>query len=75
MSAVNRELTISIASVPDRDDLVAELWSGDTQVAELSREHGRLTLEVYQPHAAGAWTLSYEDFVGALGEMRRRLDA
>ena len=42
-------LTIQIASVPDRDSLVAELWSGSTQVAELSRENGPLIVQIYRP--------------------------
>ena len=30
------ELTITIASLPDRENLVAELWFGDVQWGELN---------------------------------------
>lgn len=74
MSSLSGQLSIAVASVPDRDELVAELWSGDTQVAELSREQGRFVLELFRPPTGEGWALPYERFSQALQEMRRRLD-
>lgn len=65
-------LTIEVASVPDRDELVAELWQGSEQVAELSNESGRLVLQVYPPKT-GAWEFELSRFEEALAELRRRL--
>ena len=46
------KLTVQIASVPDRDNLVAELWYGDEQWGEISQETENLRLEIY-PRASG----------------------
>ncbi|MBB4080020.1 hypothetical protein GGR28_002647 [Lewinella aquimaris] len=31
-------ITIEIASVPDRENLVAEIWAGDKMIAEITQE-------------------------------------
>lgn len=38
-------IEIQVASVPDRAELVAELWIGNSQLAELFRENGALHVE------------------------------
>jgi len=43
-------MTITIASVPDREKLVAELWYGEELWGEISQETGELLLEIYQSH-------------------------
>lgn len=37
-----QESSVELASVPDRDNLVAEVWAGETEVCEISYEHGIL---------------------------------
>jgi len=64
--------SIEIASVPDRDEVVAELWFGSDQVAELSQDGGELTLQVFAA-PSGHWEFAYEAFSDALGAMRARL--
>lgn len=66
------ELTVEITSVPDREELVAELWSGSEHVAELSRQGERLVLQLY-PRVSGAWEFEFADFEQAIAELRRRL--
>lgn len=65
--------TIDIASVPDRDELVAELWFGEQQVAELAQEGGRLLLQLYKPPSGKYWEFDYAPFAEALAAMRARL--
>lgn len=40
-------LTMMVTSPPDRDQLVVELWDGDTQWGEMSRSTAGLLLELY----------------------------
>lgn len=66
------EFTIEIASLSDREELIAELWFGADQVAELSRDNGSLTLQLYGP-PSNWWEFPFEDFTVALNVMRLRL--
>jgi len=66
------EFTIEVASVPHRDELVAELWLGTEQVAELSQDGGALTLQMYPP-PSGRWEFEFESFLAAVTAMRTRL--
>ena len=59
----NRMLTIVIASVPDREELVAELWSSESQVAELAQQDGQLTLQLYKPPSGKHWEFDFDEFV------------
>jgi hypothetical protein len=64
---------VELTSVPDRDDLVVEIWVGDEQLAELRNEPSGVCVQLY-PGAAGApWDLSHDDFMAALKEARERL--
>ena len=67
------EIVIRIASVPDREQPVAELWCGDTQWGELSQEGGRLVLELYPGPAGQPWRFAFADVSAALEQARRRL--
>lgn len=66
------EFTIEIASLPDRDELVAELWFGSDQVAELSQNGGSLTLQIFAP-PTNSWEFSFLAFNDALSAMQTRL--
>ena len=67
------QLSILIASLPDREAVVAELWYGDAQFAELAQEGGSLTLEIYAPPDGKAWTLPFEDALESLQQARAKL--
>jgi hypothetical protein len=64
---------ICISSPPDREKLVAEIFFGDTQWAELSQERGALELEFYPRPDGGPWRIAYQGAVNALDEAKRRL--
>lgn len=67
------KITIEIASVPHREELVAELWYGDTQWGELSQEGGHLVLEIYPNPAGQPWSFEFPEVLDALNQARYRL--
>ncbi len=50
--------TIEIASVPDRDDLVAEIWDGSEMVAEVHRSStsSKFEVEIYNNLHSNSWS-------------------
>ena len=64
---------VCISSPPDREKLVAEIFVGNEQIAELSQEHSDLEIEVYPRRDGKAWFLGFNDLMGALTEAQRRL--
>jgi hypothetical protein len=42
-----KKYTIQIASVPDRKNLVAEIWGDDELIAEINQENDEMELEIY----------------------------
>jgi hypothetical protein len=66
--------SVEIASVPDREDLVAEIWLGNEMVAEMQRKpDGCFLLELYPRHHQNPWSFELQDWMEALSEARRRL--
>ena len=64
---------ILIASLPDREKVVAEIWFGEFQFAEISRESEELAVQVF-PHPRGAeWLFKYADLMEVLAEAGRSL--
>lgn len=68
------ELTITIASLPDRENLVAELWFGDTQWGEINQEGGSLTLEIYPHHSGKPWAFELNDVIKQVEQAKSRLE-
>lgn len=65
---------ISIASVPDRDYVVAEIWVEDNLFAEIRREDTGTFIEVY-PHPTGQpWSLECDRLSSILSEANARLN-
>jgi len=64
---------IDIASVPDREEPVAEVWYGDEQVAELRREGAELRLQIFSTPSSAAWDFSIDAFLSAIHEAMARL--
>lgn len=61
---------ITVASVPDREELVAEIFFDDVQVAELNTEFGDLLIELYPRPDRKAWCLDAEQFLQAVVEAK-----
>jgi hypothetical protein len=67
------KITVSLASPPDREKLVAEIMCDDEQWAEVHQENEDLTLEVYPRRDGQPWTLSYKEALEALRTAKSRL--
>jgi hypothetical protein len=66
--------TIEIASVPDRDHVVAEIWWGDAMVAELHRDtSGGAEIEIYPTESHVPWSFDLASWLAALAEAQRKL--
>ncbi len=64
---------ICISSPPDREKLVAEIFFGDVQWAEINQERDALEVEFYPRPDGEAWRIDYQDAIKALDEAKRRL--
>lgn len=68
-------LRVEIVSVPDRDDVVAEIWENDAMIAELAYdEQKKLILELYPSEAGLQWRFALEEWIEVLNEARNRLE-
>ena len=70
---MSEKMRICISSPPDRELLVAEIFLGDEQWAELNQEGNKLCLEMYPKRSGGYWLLDFKDAVDILVEAKRRL--
>jgi hypothetical protein len=55
-------VSLKIASSPHRDSLVAEIWFGESLIAELYQENDNLRIEFHSSRTA----FDYNDFLEAL---------
>jgi hypothetical protein len=62
-----------ISSPPDRERLVAEIFLGDGQWAELNQDGNKLDLEICPERSGEYWSLDFEGVVDILVEAKRRL--
>ena len=46
-----------VTSPPDRNRLVAEIWHGETMLAEVDCEQGELTLMIYPANNQNTWCI------------------
>lgn len=70
-------ITIQIASVPDREKLVAELWYGNEQWGEVSQECGIMKLEIYpkiSENSFSIWSFDLSEVVVKLQEAQKSLN-
>jgi hypothetical protein len=70
---MTKHFKIDIASPPDREKLVADIFFGTEQWAELNQEDGVLKLEVYPRRDGRFWELSLAEVVEALNEAKKGL--
>ena len=62
-----------MASVPDREEVVAEIWLGGAMFAEIRLEGNTLLVEVYNRREPGPWSLELVTLLDALGKAKRGL--
>jgi hypothetical protein len=67
-------ISITIASPPDRDDLVAELWLGKDLLGEVTRDaEDGFRVELYPAPGKTPWSLRVADLTAALKQAAQRL--
>lgn len=62
---------VLITSVPDRDNLVAEIWDGENLLAEISKETDLSKIEIYSNDRS--MLLQFDDFLEALNQAKDKL--
>ncbi len=68
------KFTVEVASSPDRDELVAEIWWNDQMVAEVRRgADGVRFVDLYPPPSKVPWSFDLEEWILALKEAEERL--
>jgi hypothetical protein len=65
-----KQFLIEIASVPDREYLVAEIWYNEQMIAEVNQEKGDLVVEFYMKEKI---SFNYDSFCEALQQAREKL--
>jgi len=66
-------MTVTIASVPDREKLVAELWYEQELRGEISQDTGELVLEIYPSSTSRFRQLKCEDLIHAVQQAENKL--
>jgi hypothetical protein len=66
---------VQLASCPDRDRLVAEIWWNDQMIAEMrqSSDDSRY-IDLYPSPSRIPWSFKLEEWLSAIKEAERRLD-
>lgn len=69
------KFSIQIASVPDGDALVAELWWRESMVAEIYHtDEGRMEIEIYPAATGKAWNFDLTSWLDAIMAAREKLN-
>lgn len=61
---------IEISSVPDRENLVAEIWHNEILVAEINQENKNLEIELYQ---SAKIKVELEEFLNIIESAKKKL--
>jgi hypothetical protein len=70
---MNDKYRICISSPPDRKKLVAEIFFGTMQWAEINQEDNNLQIEFYPRSNGEPWQIDFESVISALTEAKRKL--
>lgn len=65
--------TIELTGVPDRDELVVEIWCGDQLFAELRHDGADVAVQLYCPSSPRTWDIRLADLLDVLHKARDRL--
>lgn len=64
---------VELASSPDRDEFVAEIWWNDHMVAELRQTDGGRYIDLCPAPSRRPWSFKLEDWLAALETAQSRL--
>jgi hypothetical protein len=70
---MNTQYRIQLASLPDREQLVAEILFDDIQWAELNHDQGPVEVEFYARPDNAPWRIPYDVALSALRDAKARL--
>ncbi len=70
---MNAYIKIDLCSPPDRDELVAAIMIRGEQWAEVNRESGKLTVELYPRQDGAPWVFTFDEVIDALLAAKNRL--
>jgi len=66
---------VQLASVPDRDELVAEIWWNDQMVAEVRRgSDDNRYIDLYPSPSRIPWSFQVEEWLAAIKKAHNGLD-
>lgn len=65
-------LKIEIASVPDREKLVAEVWNNSDMIAEINQESDELEVIIF-PNNENTLSFSLDSFLEVLKNAKKKL--
>jgi hypothetical protein len=68
-----KNFRITIASLPDRENLVAEILYEDVQWAEISQEKNELIIQFYSHPRKEHWEFSLDAAIQILEKAKKRL--
>jgi hypothetical protein len=71
--STHEQFRICISSPPDREYLVAEIFWGEEQVAEISREACEFEVELYPRRTGQGWHLNCDEFLDVLSQAKGKL--
>ena len=66
---------ITVGSLPDKDNLVADIYYDKIQVAEINQETNELIIQIYSYKNINYWEFSLEEFQNIIEEAKQRLIA
>ena len=66
-------ISLELASPPDREKLVVNLMIDHEQVAEINQETETLQVEIYGRRDGQPWILDFDDLTNALKNAKSRL--
>lgn len=68
------KLTAQIASLPDRENVVYEIYSDNDQVAEISNEpEDGLRIEIYACPDGGSWNFDFSEFSSLISKAKANI--
>ncbi len=71
-----KDFRITVNSLPDRENLVAEIYYKHEQIAEINQETKELIIQVYAPNKEQKyWEFSLDEFQKVVEEAKQRLIA
>ncbi|MFA6119337.1 MAG: hypothetical protein WC688_05420 [Parachlamydiales bacterium] len=68
-----RKCRITVVSLPDRENLVAEISYDGFQFAEISQETGQLMIQFYRHPNKEFWGFSLEEFQKIVEKAKQKL--